>query len=204
MSRDYSQPVDNTTLDHTVKALEANGFSVEVVSSLKDVSPRVEALIPEGSEVFTATSATLDAAGLTELLNASGRWVSVRDKFMPLYGQPDRALEMHRIGSGSDYTVGSVHAVTETGKVLVASATGSQLPNYVYGASHVIWVVGAQKIVSDVEEATERLEKYVFPLEDERALAAYGNHSIISKTVLFHNDPQKRIHIIIVKESAGF
>lgn len=204
MSRDYSLPADEAVIERSVKALEANGFTVEVVKDLKEAKERVEAHIPHHSEVFTATSVTLDEAGLTSDLNESGKWVSVRDMFMPLYSQADKAVEMRRIGSGSDYTVGSVHAITETGKVLVASASGSQLPNYVYGASNVIWVVGAQKIVSDIEEAMERLETYTFPLEDKRALAAYGSHSVISKTLVYHKDPHSRVRIIIVKESIGY
>lgn len=204
MSRKYDLPADQAAIEQSVKALNENGFTVEVVDDLKEAKERVEALIPHDTEVFTATSVTLDEAGLTKELNESGKWVSVRDKFMSLYGQADKAVEMRRIGSGSDYTVGSVHAVTETGKVLVASASGSQLPNYVYGASNVIWVVGAQKIVADLDEAMERLETYTFPLEDKRALAAYGSHSVISKTLVYHKDPHSRIRIIIVKESIGY
>lgn len=204
MSRDYNLPVDEAAIERSVKALEANGFTVEVVDNLKEAKEHVEALIPHDSEVFTATSVTLDEAGLTKDLNESGKWVSVRDKFMPLYGQPDKAVEMRRIGSGSDYTVGSVHAVTETGKVLIASASGSQLPNYVYGATNVVWVVGAQKIVKDLNEAMERLETHTFPLEDKRALAAYGSHSVISKTLVYHKDPHSRIRLVIVKESVGY
>lgn len=204
MSRNYSLPADVTAIERSVKALEANGFTVEVVDDLNVAKERVESLIPHNSEVFTATSVTLDEAGLTTDLNESGKWVSVRAKFMPLYGQANKAVEMRRIGSGSDYTVGSVHAITETGKVLVASASGSQLPNYVYGATNVIWVVGAQKIVADVDEAMERLETYTLPLEDKRALAAYGSHSVISKTLIYHQDPHNRVRIIIVKESIGY
>lgn len=203
MTRDYSLPVDDKTLKTTKKSLEANGFTVEIVDNAKEAKRVVTARIPKGAEVFTATSVTLDTIGLTQELNESDKWTSVRGKFMHLYGQPDKAVEMRRIGSGSDYTVGSVHAVTEDGKVLVASASGSQLPNYVYGATHVIWVVGTQKIVKDVNEAMKRLETYTFPLEDERALEAYGGHSTISKTLLYHKDHQ-RVHIVFVKESLGF
>src|SRR5205085_11522998 len=125
-------------------------------------------------------SVTLDKAGLTEELN-SNKYISVRNQFMQFYGQPEKAVEMKRIGSGADYAVGSVHAVTEDGQVVIASASGSQLPNYAYGASNVIWVVGSQKIVRDLNEALERIEDYTFHLEDERALAAYGMNSSINK-----------------------
>ena len=88
--------------------------------------------------------------------------------------------------------------------MLIASATGSQLPNYVYGATHVIWVVGTQKIVKDIPESMERLNTYTFPLENERAEEAYGGPSVIGKTLLYHNDHQHRIRILFVKESVGF
>jgi hypothetical protein len=100
---------------------------------------------------------------LTEELN-SDKYVSVRNQFMPLFGQPDKQNEMKRIGSASDYALGSVHAITEDGQVMIASASGSQLPNYVYGAQNFIWAVGSQKLVKNLDEAFERLETYTFPL----------------------------------------
>ena len=201
--RDYAQIVSDESIEATKQALETRGFTVDIVTDLLAAKTKVTEIIPEGSDIFTATSVTLDKAGLTEELN-SDKYISVRNKFMPLYGQPDKALEMRSIGSVSDYAVGSVQAVTEDGQVLAASATGSQLPNYVYGANHVIWVVGAQKIVKDLAEAMDRLETHVFPLEDERAQAAYGVNSVISKILIYRQDPQKRVHLIIVKEAAGF
>jgi acyl-CoA hydrolase len=134
----------------------------------------------------------------------SAKYTSVRDKFMALYGQPDKAVEMKRIGSGADYAVGSVHAVTEDGQVIVASATGSQLPNYAYGASNVIWVVGSQKIVKDLNDGLDRIENYTFHLEDERAMRAYGINSSINKLLIYRKEPAGRITIILVKEPVGF
>jgi len=64
----------------------------------------------------------------------------------PLTGQPDFAL-------------GSVHAITREGTLVIASASGSQLASYVWGAANVIFVVGAQKLVTTAEEARERIEK---------------------------------------------
>jgi hypothetical protein len=176
---------------------------VEIVDSLEQAKQEVEKLIPQKAEVFTATSVTLDKAGLTDELN-SDKYTSVRGKFMALYGQPDKAVEMRRIGSGADYAVGSAHAVTQGGQVIVASASGSQLPNYAYGASNVIWVVGSQKIVKDLAEGIERIEDYTFHLEDERALQAYGANSSINKLLIYRKEPNERATIILVKEPVGF
>jgi hypothetical protein len=203
LSTKFAQAASQAKLDRAVEALENNGFSVRVVDNLGQVKQIVLEMIPKKSEVFTATSVTLDKAGLTDELN-SDKFTSVRDKFMALYGQPDKAVEMKRIGSGSDYTVGSVHAVTEDGQVLVASFSGSQLPNYAYGASNVIWVVGSQKIVKNLNEGIERIEDYAFHLEDERAQQAYGIHSSINKILISRKENPGRVTIILVKETVGF
>jgi hypothetical protein len=177
----YSQAASEEKVNKAVKALEANGFKVKVVDNLDQLRGEVINLIPNGSEVFTATSRTLDEAGLTDELN-SEKYKSVRDMFMPLYGQEDKQNEMKRIGSASDYALGSVHAVTEEGQVVIASASGSQLPNYVYGAKNFIWTVGSQKLVKDLNEAFDRIETYAFHLEDERAQQAYGANSSPTKS----------------------
>jgi predicted Fe-Mo cluster-binding NifX family protein len=203
LSTRFAQAASPTELDRAVKALEKNGFKVKVVDSLDQAKQAVENLIPEKSEVFTAASVTLDKAGLNDELN-SDKYISVRDKYMALYGQPDKAIEMKRIGSGAEYAVGSVHAVTQDGQVIVASASGSQLPNYAYGASNVIWVVGSQKIVKDLNEGLERIEDYTFHLEDERALEAYGANSSINKLLIYRKEPAGRVTIILVKEPVGF
>jgi hypothetical protein len=89
--------------------------------------------------------------------------------------------------------------------VLIASNTGSQLPAYVYGARHVIWVVGTQKIVKDVSEGMQRIWEYCLPLEDERAREAYGVGSAVNKLLIIHGEVRpNRITVIFVKAVLGF
>ncbi len=199
----FSKAASEDKIANAKSALENNGFKVKVVNDLSELHDAVIDQIPEGSEVFTATSVTLDKANLTEELN-SDKYVSVRNKFAPFYGQPDKELEMKRIGSASDYAIGSVHALTEDGQAVIASASGSQLPNYVYGAKNFIWAVGSQKIVSDLEEALERIEDYTFHLEDERAQKAYGAHSSLNKLLIYRKEPTGRGTIYIIREPVGF
>jgi len=202
-STKFAQTASNAEIEKTKAALEANGFNVKVVEKLADARAEVEKIIPPKAEVFTATSVTLDKAGLTEELN-SDKYISVRDKFMPLAGDPGKAVEMRRIGSAADYAVGSVHAVTQDGQVVIASASGSQLPSYVYGANHVIWVAGTQKIVSDLDEALDRIENYAFHLEDERALKAYGANSSLNKILIYRKETKDRVTLILVNKAIGF
>lgn len=199
----FAQAASEEGIEKAKKALESNGFKVHIVDNLQRAHDAVIDLIPLHSEVFTATSKTLEATNLVDELN-SDKYISVRNKFMPLYGQPDKELEMKRIGSASDYAVGSVHAITEDGQVVIASASGSQIPNYVYGAKNFIWVVGSQKIVKDLPEALDRIENYAYHLEDERALAAYGAHSSINKLLIYRKEPSGRGTVILIKEAVGF
>lgn len=59
--------------------------------------------------------------------------------------------------------LGSVHAVTETGSLMAASMSGSQLGPYVSGAAKVILVVRIQKIMASLEEGLRRINEYAFP-----------------------------------------
>lgn len=205
MAKDYSKPASEEELQKAKKVLEDNGFKVEILDNLEAARKKVAEIIPEGSEVFTGTSLTLDTAKITEDMNESGKYVSVRNKFMPLAGNPEKAVEMRRIGSGADYALGSVHAVTlDKGHVFIASASGSQIPNYAYGASNFIWVVGAQKIVKDSSEALDRIENYTFKLEDKRAQKAYGSGSSINKLLVYRKEPTGRGTILLLREAIGF
>jgi hypothetical protein len=199
----YAEPATKNRITKVADALESNGFRVIIVDDLKQLHDEVIKLIPEGSEVFTGTSRTLEESGLTEDLN-NEPYKSVRAMFTPLAGNPDKEVEMKRIGSASDYAVGSVHAITEDGHAVIASASGSQIPNYVYGARNFIWAVGSQKLVKDLDEAFDRIEKYTIKLEDERMQKAHGIPSSLNKILIYRKEPRGRGTVIIVRETVGF
>lgn len=198
----FKQVADAARIGKAVAALNAKGFAAQSVPNAAAAKEAVLKLIPAGSEVFTYTSATLDATGITEALNAAP-YVSLRDKMYAL-DRNTQGAQMRAIGSAPAFAAGSVHAVTEDGKLVIASATGSQLPAYAYGAGHVVFVVGAQKIVKDLAEANERIETYTLPLEDTRAKAAYGVNSAVNKTLILHSEQPGRIDVVIVAEEIGF
>lgn len=205
---DFTKMPDQEILDMTVKALEANGITALVVENGEEAKEKVLSLIPENAEVMTMTSVTLDTIGLSTEINESGKYDSVKVKLAKMNRETDHR-EMQRIGAAPEYAVGSVHAVTQDGKVLVASNTGSQLPAYTYGANHVVWVVGAQKIVKDLDQGMKRIYEHVLPLESPRARKAYGLpedwHSNVSKLSIFHKEVNpNRITLILVKEQLGF
>ncbi|HSX16972.1 MAG TPA: LUD domain-containing protein [Patescibacteria group bacterium] len=202
---DYANIASEEAIAAAKQALEANGFAVTIVENAQAAKEAVVNALPKGAEVLTMTSQTLEKTGIAALVNESGDYDSVRGKLNAMYGDESKKGEQRKLGAAPDFAIGSVHAVTQDGHVLVASNTGSQLPAYTYGAGHVIWVVGAQKVVADLTEAQERLEKHVFPLENERSKVAYGGPSSINKVVTFYKEGTPgRIEIFLAKEALGF
>jgi len=188
----------------TTAALEANGFRTIVTDSGDEARRVVLELLPAGAEVFNATSGTLESIGLAEEIEQSDRFNAVRSHLFQL-DRATQAHEMRVLGAAPDFVIGSVHAVTEHGQVLVASASGSQLAAYVYGAGSVIWVVGTQKLVRDIDEGLRRITEYSYPLEDARAIGAYGMHSTVNKLLVVHREFQPgRVTVVLVKENLGY
>jgi hypothetical protein len=194
---------DVQTLGATVVALEEHGFSVEVVEDLDAARKTVLARIPEGSSVMTNTSVTLEETGIADAINDGGPYKSVRNEMMAL-DFATQGQQMKAIAGAPDYALGSVHAVTQGGALFVASASGSQMATYAWGAANVIFVVGAQKLVPTPESARERIFEHSLKLEDARALAAYGQNSAVGKILEIHQEMPGRIHIVLIRQTVGF
>src|SRR5256885_16086363 len=164
---------DEHALQATVTALEEHGFSVEIVGDLDAARQAVLGRVPQGSSVMTNTSVTLAETGIADAINDGGRWESARNAMFAL-DFATQAQKMKAIGGQPDYALGSVHAVTQDGTLVIASASGSQLASYAWGAANVIFVAGAQKLVPTLDAAHERIYKHSLPLADARAIAASG------------------------------
>lgn len=205
MKTEYETIPKSDVLEKTAESLRKNGINAVIVNNAAEAKKKILELIPKGAEVMTMTSVTLDEIGIPKEINESGRYNSVRNKLMSM-DRNKQAAEMQKIGASPDFAIGSVHAVTQDGHVLIASNTGSQLPAYAYGSGKVIWVIGAQKIAKNFEDGLKRVYDYTLPLESERARKAYGvPGSAVNKLLVVNNevDPE-RITIIIVKEKLGF
>src|SRR5271156_6958796 len=199
----FSTLPDEPALASAVTALEEHGFSVEVVDDLDAAREAVLARIPHGSAVMTNTSVTLQETGIADAINDGGPYESVRNKMFAL-DFATQAQEMKAIAGQPDYALGSVHAITRDGTLVIASASGSQLASYAWGAANVIFVIGAQKLVPTLEAAHERIYQHSLVLEDARAIAAYGQHSQVGKILEIHQELPGRIHIVLIRQAAGF
>jgi hypothetical protein len=203
-SHRFAVPADDARVSRAAAALEANGITVLRAADAADAKRIVLGLIPHGSQVHLGASRSLEQSGITDEIETSGRYDPIRPRVRGM-DRKTQAAEIRRLISAPEVMLGSVHAVTETGSLIAASAGGSQLGPYAAGAGRVILVVGTQKIVSDLDEGLRRIDEYAFPLEDARAQAAYGRHSGVNKVLIIKRELLPgRITVVLVDEALGF
>jgi hypothetical protein len=201
---EFAQVGSTDRIAAVAEALEHNGIRAFVVESGDEARQTVAALIPQGAEVFNNTSRTLESIGVADDIERSGRYEPLRLRLFQM-DREMQAREIRTLAASPGYVVGSVHAVTDGGSLLIASASGSQLGPIVSGAEHVILVIGGQKIVADLEAGIRRILEYSLPLEDRRAREAYGVPSGVNNILIInHSVASDRITAILVHESLGF
>lgn len=202
--RRFGTVPDDSRVGRAAAALEENGISVLRAANAAEAKRIVLSLVPDGSQVHHGASQSLDVSGITDEIDESGRYEPLRPRISSMDRQT-QADDIRRLSSAPDLMLGSVHAVTETGSLVAASMSGSQLGPYVTGAGRVILVVGTQKIVSGLEDGLRRINEYAFPLEDARAQAAYGIHSAVNKVLIINREiTPGRITVVFVDEVLGF
>src|SRR5437667_1685647 len=173
ISRPFGTRGDGARVGRTTAALAANGISVLRAADAAEAKRIVLGLIPDGSQVHHGASLSLEQSRLAVEIDESGRYEPLRPRIWSM-DRKTQADEIRRLTSAPDVMLGSVHAVTESGSLLTASASGGQLGPYVTGAGRLILVVGTQKIVSDLEEGLRRVNEDLLPLQESRPQAAAG------------------------------
>lgn len=203
VSTQFADPAERSIVDDTAAALKSRGFDVAVAGSRSEAKRLVLDRIPEGSEVHSGSSVTLQELGILNEIEGSGRYNALRPRAFEM-DRATQAREIRKLTGTPDVFLASAHAVTRDGRLLVGSASGSQMGPISSGAGRVILVVGTQKIVENIDEAYRRLEEHVFPLENERAQVAYGMSSSINQTLTLNAGGQGRISVVLVPEAIGF
>jgi hypothetical protein len=200
----FTDPAPAPRLERAAAALTAHGFTVEILDGAAAARARVAELIPEGASVLTVSSETLRLSGIDADVNASGRYQAVKPRALAM-DRVAHADEYRRLLAAPDVIVGSVNAVTEDGSLVTASASGSQLPGYAGGSARAIWVIGAQKVVPDLSAALRRVEEHALPLENTRALEAYGVPSAVNRLLILNAEYQPgRGTVLLLRAAIGF
>jgi len=200
----FTEAASEQSLETAAAALTAHGFTVEILDDVAAARTRIGDLIPEGASVFTAASETLRLSRIDADINASGRYRAVKPRLLAM-DRVRAADDFRRLLASPDFVVGSVAAVTETGSLVVASGSGSQLPSYAGGAAHAIWIAGAQKVVPDLDTALRRVEEHALPLENARAQVVYGQPSAVNRLLVLNAEPHPgRGTVLLLREAIGF
>ncbi|MEK7193032.1 MAG: lactate utilization protein [Patescibacteria group bacterium] len=191
----------------TAGALKERGVEAIVVASRNEALEKIKEFIPKGSSVNNGSSRTLEEIGLVEYLKSDAHgWNNLH---VAALAEKDPAMQskLRKEALFADYYLGSVHALAETGEMLIASASGSQLPPIIGTSPNLIFIVGAQKIAPTYDEAMNRLKNYVVPLEDKRMKEVGMGGTFLAKVVSFLGEPVfmgRKVRVILVKEKLGF
>jgi L-lactate utilization protein LutC len=203
INREFERSAGRERLERTAAALADRGFLAEVADSAEHARQLVLDAIPEGAEVHLALSETMRELGIASEIDESGRYDSIRARLKGL-DRETQNREMRKLGAAPDFIVGSAHAVTDDGQIVVGSGSGSQLGAYAYAGGHVILVIGHQKLVRDLDEGLRRLREYSLPREWARMQDAGYPGTMLAKTLIIHHEPSARITVILVPETLGF
>lgn len=199
----FSIPVSEEILQHTIARLQERNIGVLVVENGDEARKLVAERVPKGAEIHWGKSKTLQDAGIIDLFQNSGEY----DALQPRYLKMDRKTqgrEIRKLTSAPDFMLGSVNALTEDGILMIASATASQLGALANGAGKVIFVVGSQKIVPNMEMGMRRIREYVLPWEDEQVRKTVPSGSFVGKILIIEREwVAERVTVILVRETIG-
>lgn len=203
----YNKLSNQPTISKVIEALSAKGYQVTQAETQTEALDHIKKLIPAKASVMNGSSRTLEQIGFVDYLKEESHgWLNLHHQILQ-ESDPAKQSLLRKQSTVSDYYVGSVHALLENGEFIVASNTGSQLPNIDFNSQNLIFVVGTQKIVPDFNTAMDRLESYVIPLEDENMQQKYGFNTALNKILFFKSESPmmgRKIHFILVDQVLGF
>ena len=190
-------------VEQVATALRSHNIEAIVVGTGAEARTAVLDLIPDGAEVHSGKSKTLEDVGLYSEIVDSSRYDAIRPRMFAMDRQT-QGREIRKLVAAPDFMLGSVAAVTEDGALIAASATGSQLGPYAVGAGRLILVVGSQKIVPDFDAALRRIHDVVFPYENAQVRARLGVDTVLEKVLVIYGEwLAGRTTVVLVLEPVG-
>ncbi len=204
---DYETLATKDVVEKTIASLAARHVEALVVENGVEALKKIQELIPAGSSVMNGSSRTLEQLGFVEYLKAGAHgWNNLHEGILA-EKDPAKQSALRKQATLSEYYLGSVHAMAETGQFIIASNTGSQLPHIVFTSPNLIFVVSTKKIVPTLTDALKRLEEYVIPREEKHMQELYGAHTAPNKIVIFNGENPilgRKVRVIFVNEDLGF
>jgi prefoldin subunit 5 len=203
----YDTVATENSINSAIESLSKRNIEAVTVNTKSEALSMIKDLVPAGASVMNGSSTTLIEIGFVDYLKSDDhKWINMHEPIIK-ESDPTKQAVLRQAATHSDFYLGSAQALTESGELLIASNTGSQLPNIVFTSKNLILVLGTQKIVKSLDEAITRLKEHVVPLEDKRSMAAYGAPTSINQMLIFQgNNPYmgRSVKVIIVKEALGY
>ena len=203
----YTTLANKEAINKVLQNFKPRNMEGHLVQTKQEALELIKQLIPEGSSIMNGASESLKEIGFVDYLKSGEHgWNNLHENILK-ESDPTKQAALRKQAILSDFYLGSVHALAETGEMIIASNTGSQLPHIVYTSLNLIFVVSTKKIVPTLADGFKRLEEHVIPLEDKRMQAVYGSGTFHAKTVIFHAESpltKRNVHVILVEEPLGF
>lgn len=196
-----------------IKKLEQRHYNAYYCADAEALREMVKTLIPEGSSVTWGGSDSIRSTGVTAMLKAGNYQVFDRDDVTT----QDEKLDIYRRAFSCDWYLSSVNAMSEDGVLVNIDGNGNRVAAITWGTSHVLLVVGINKVCQDVDAAIKRARSTAAPINMARfdfptpcqvdgachdCKSAESICNYISIQRMSH--PARRHTVIIVGQSLGY
>ncbi|MFC1964864.1 lactate utilization protein [Chloroflexota bacterium] len=156
-----------------VASLQKMGINAQYVPTCAEALSAILEIIPAGVRVVRGDSVTVDQVGIMPALKER-KQNEVIDPFErdasgnPLVAEVEERRRMEKQAFSADIFITGTNAVTLDGKLVSTDALGNRVAPMLYGPEKVILVIGANKIVKDLDEALERIHEVCAPMNARR------------------------------------
>lgn len=191
-------------LEDLSKKLASRGFIPVVCDNAKQAADKMLELIPADDTVGAGGSVTLSQIGIAEKLAERGNTFFDRNSYVE--------------AAGAKWFLSSANAMTENGDIVNIDGSANRVSSLIFGVPNVIYVVGKNKIVKDLDAAIDRIRNYTCHLNAVRlgkstpcaitGKCAYctGKECMCNVTTIVHHPTryQEKVYVLLINEELGY
>lgn len=155
---------NNLLAEQIIKNLKSRNIEAFFVQTKDEALKKSLELIPENSSVSWGGSSSIEEIGLKEKIRNGKYIVFDREKAQTL---EEKTKIIHQ-GLTSDFFLASCNAVSEDGILVNIDGLANRLAGICYGPKHVLFIVGINKIVKNIDDAISRARNISAPINAQR------------------------------------
>ncbi|SFE15842.1 lactate utilization protein [Sharpea azabuensis] len=192
-----------------IKGLKSRNMTGYYVKDRDEALKKALELIPEGSRVAMGGCMSAQEIGLTDALN-NGHYTFYDRAFM---AKREGLIEAY----GADVFVSSVNALTDDGILVNIDGNANRVSFIAQGPQKVVFIVGMNKVASDLDHAMKRARNIAAPINAGRfdittpctktgkCMDCKSIDTVCCQFLITRFSRHKdRIHVILVNENLGF